>query len=55
MEWHGLGLLESEEVVELWEQEEKDELSLAELILPTVWSLVARWEFFSKSLLKLTI
>ena len=25
MEWHGLGLLESEEVVELWEQEEKDE------------------------------
>ena len=25
IEWHGLGLLESDEVVELWEQEEKDE------------------------------
>tara|TARA_B100000925_G_scaffold30396_1_gene20206 strand:+ start:506 stop:1312 length:807 start_codon:yes stop_codon:yes gene_type:complete len=25
MEWHGLALLESDEVVELWEQEEKDE------------------------------
>ena len=25
IEWHGLGLLESVEVVELWEQEEKDE------------------------------
>ena len=26
IEWHGLALLESDEVVELWEQEEKDEL-----------------------------
>ena len=25
IEWHGLALLESDEVVELWEQEEKDE------------------------------
>ena len=25
VEWHGLALLESDEVVELWEQEEKDE------------------------------
>ena len=25
IEWHGIGLLESDEVVELWEQEEKDE------------------------------
>ena len=24
-EWHGLALLESEEVVDLWRQEEKDE------------------------------
>ena len=26
IEWHGLALLESDEVVELWEQEEKDEI-----------------------------
>lgn len=26
IEWHGLALLESDEVVELWEQEEKDEV-----------------------------
>ena len=24
-EWHGIGLLESEDIVELWVQEEKDE------------------------------